>query len=302
MGRRLYPPVVHVMGRTMRSYVRDAVLGTVMVVTLAPWHAAMAQNKFSDRMVFVLVTSLVHTVMFIVAALPFVLCDQWGWLQQYKLPRKTSTSLLHWALAKEMVSNHIVTSPLAALIAYPMFRYFGMPNIVEAPDLDIVHLVRTFLIAHFLNDVGFYVTHRILHTKYFYSFHKKHHAFHATIAPAAEYSDFLESVFSNTLPTIAGCLFFGRHPLIFWVWLALRLHQTYEVHSGFAFLHTWADFFLLTHARDTIEHDHHHTVNKGNFGSLWLDYLGGTMDSFLTDGAYDAYLLASSSRLLRVIN
>ena len=30
-------------------------------------------------------------------------------------------------------------------------------------------------------------------------------------------------------------MFFGAHPLVFWVWVLYRLEQTYEGHSGFCF-------------------------------------------------------------------
>ena len=52
-------------------------------------------------------------------------------------------------------------------------------------------------------------------------------------------------------------VFCGFHVLTWWVWLAWRLFETYEGHSGYAF--PWL------HADVTVYHDFHHTMNKGNY-------------------------------------
>jgi sterol desaturase/sphingolipid hydroxylase (fatty acid hydroxylase superfamily) len=51
---------------------------------------------------------------------------------------------------------------------------------------------------------------------------------------------------------------------------ALRLQQTYEAHSGYCFAGTFLDRIGLAHSTDAAHHDYHHSVNRGNFGTIWM--------------------------------
>merc|ERR1711943_41191 len=113
-----------------------------------------------------------------------------------------------------------------------------------------------FAMSILLNDVAFYVAHRTIHHKRLYSWiHKQHHSYTGSVGFAAEYAHPIEQVFANQLPSVAGCLFFGAHPLIFFVWLGGRLQQTYEGHSGFCFHGTWLHTIGLTNADAAAYHD-----------------------------------------------
>lgn len=50
------------------------------------------------------------------------------------------------------------------------------------------------------------------------------------------------------------------------IWLFIRLKQTYEAHSGYAFKGTWYAATGLAHVDAACFHDYHHTINRGNFG------------------------------------
>jgi sterol desaturase/sphingolipid hydroxylase (fatty acid hydroxylase superfamily) len=71
---------------------------------------------------------------------------------------------------------------------------------------------------------------------------------------------------------------------------SLRLRQTYEAHSGYAFKDTILDKLWLSHADEAIHHDYHHTVNTGNFGTEYMDWLFGTEDGFMAGGGVQGYL------------
>lgn len=142
------------------------------------------------------------------------------------------------------------------------------------------------------NDFGFYFTHRLLHHSSVYKlWHKKHHEFKGTIGFAAEYAHPIEVVLSNQLPTLGGIFLVGTHPLCVFVWLAFRLQQTYEAHSGYCFRNTLLNDFPLyvLHAEAAAHHDHHHTVNLGNFGGF-TDYIFGTMDHWQSVGGEEGYI------------
>lgn len=71
---------------------------------------------------------------------------------------------------------------------------------------------------------------------------------------------------------------------------ALRLQQTYEAHSGYCFRNTIVDAVGLAHASDAAHHDYHHTVNTGNFGGEYMDWLFGTMDGYVGGGGMEGYV------------
>jgi sterol desaturase/sphingolipid hydroxylase (fatty acid hydroxylase superfamily) len=50
------------------------------------------------------------------------------------------------------------------------------------------------------------------------------------------------------------------------------------------------DRLWLNHCDEAIHHDYHHTVNTGNFGSEWMDWLFGTEDGFMAAGGVEGYL------------
>ena len=292
-----YPPFSHILKGEVREYGRDVLLGVPLVLALYPLTlrltAAAAARGVSERVFWAAATSVSHTLTFVLTALPFVLCDANGWLQRYKVPRLSHQRSLDDQMRKlwrEAVLGHVVTTPLFAYAAFPLAVRFGMPPVYEPLDFGFWECAGWFLLAHFFNDVVFYWSHRTLHARPIYRYvHKQHHAFVASIAPAAEFSHPVENLLSNVIPSIGGVFFFGRPGIALWVWLVLRLQQTYETHSGYSFADTWVDALWLTHADGAAEHDHHHAVNKGCFGAAWLDWACGTMDAFVACGGADGY-------------
>ena len=102
-----------------------------------------------------------------------------------------------------------------------------------------------------------YISHRILHTRYFYRFHKLHHAYKAPIALAALYAHPLEAMLGNTIAVMAPAYIAGIHAYS-WMWgVALGFISTQAKHSGFDI--------------DGTAHDMHHqfsTVEFGHFGVM----------------------------------
>ncbi|KAJ8608563.1 hypothetical protein CTAYLR_005963 [Chrysophaeum taylorii] len=278
-----YPPLRTIVLKSLKPYVRDCFFAFLILSVVKP----IDPGHLGERLCFTLGTGLVHSLALVVTALPLCVCDKFALLSQFKLPRKTSQlappSLLA-ALVGEVALSHFVMVPLSSYLMYPMVKAFGMPAFTDAP----VNIVRDVAIAHLCNDLGFYWAHRCLHSQLLYKhFHKKHHVFTGTIGPSAEFATVIEVIFSHMLPTFVGCVVVGSHVLVFWTWLFLRLKQTFEEHSGYAFANTWADTLLIAQPESAIEHDHHHAVNRGTFGALWLDYLCGTMDAFVAAGFYE---------------
>lgn len=247
----------------------------------------------SERMIFVILLNAVHSLCWILINGMFATCDAYGFLAQYKMDRTQKmepTRELYMKTVQAAAVGQLIVSPLISWFVYDVFKYFGMPALDSA--LPAFHVVwGHFIAAHLANEWGFYWSHRAFHHRSIYKYvHKQHHTYVGTVGVAAEYAHPLEGLLSNQLPTLGGCVFSGAHPIIYLVWLASRLQQTYEGHSGYCFKGSLLQQIGLTNSSAAAYHDHHHTGNRGNFGSEYLDYFCGTMDAWVQDGGEDGYL------------
>jgi len=154
-------------------------------------------------------------------------------------------------------------------------RYTSFFSDEHLPSFLTVFL--QFIFCRIALSTSFYWTHRILHMPWFYQrVHKQHHEYSGTIAFAAEYAHWFEQLFSNQIPTVLPVVLCGAHVTVFWLWLAWRLWETYEAHSGFAF-----PSFVL-HGEQAHYHDYHHTRNDGNYsGDILWDALMGTTGTWV---------------------
>lgn len=145
---------------------------------------------------------------------------------------------------------------------------------------EIIWQILFFIVVE---DIGFYWAHRLLHTKYFYGkIHKIHHDNKQVHGIAAEYAHPLEYVFANGIPSSLGPKLLGMrcHVVTFWLWVAVRIFETVDGHSGYDF--PWAPYRLLPMATNGRYHDYHHAENIGNYGSfmtIW-DTVFGTNTSY----------------------
>jgi len=295
--RPTYPPLTDIFVSTATSYVRTSLIGAIAVVLVYPTYIHVVNffmtRGFTEPVVFALFTAIVHSMFYIGRNLSFYLIRDY--LEDYKFVRKASQSPSHELVKRTLVEaaiGQIISSPIITYLVYFIFKWFGMPSL-DAPLPGFWQIAAGFAMSAFFNDFGFYWAHRAFHHPMLYGkFHKQHHSYIGTIGIAAEFASFPEQVFANQIPTIGGCLFFGCHgsPLIFWVWIAYRLWETYETHSGYCFYGCFLERLGLTNSRGAAYHDFHHTKNQGNFGSMLLDYLFGTMDSWVEMGGFQGYI------------
>ena len=123
-----------------------------------------------------------------------------------------------------------------------------------------------------------YWGHRLLHTPLMYRYvHKLHHRYSHSSAVAAECSHPVDFALVGGIPFIAGPLLVGRtHAFTVAMWVVVRVVESLDAHSGFDF--PWVPHRLWPWAAAAAEHDAHHSMNTGNYGSfltLW-DTLMGT--------------------------
>lgn len=272
------------------SLVRGPALATVACFALEPmWHAAAGASGLESRAFFTLATSAIHSLLYVIINGTFLICDEFNLLAQYKLARAASQKPARALIAKtilEQAASQAIINPLAVyFVMYPLSVYAGAaPVDARLPPAWAVFLslVSSLIVFH----LSFYGVHRVLHeVPWLYRVvHKQHHEYTGSESVAAEYSHPLESLAVGfgcvaLFPTLSGA-----HPLVFNVWLAWRLMETYEAHSGYCFSRSALGRLGLLHGHGAAHHDFHHTSNSGNFGFEVTDSLFGTMDAYAAAG------------------
>lgn len=132
-----------------------------------------------------------------------------------------------------------------------------------------------FVLSLLLHDAWFYWGHRILHTKYFYRFHKPHHM---TVTPTVWSNDAgssVDTLFAHSYYAVV--LFVLPMPAL--VFLAHRLFDQVSAAIG----HCGYEHFASPTARKpwpllcTLYHDQHHqyfVYNYANYFSFWDRWCG----------------------------
>lgn len=180
--------------------------------------------------------------------------------------------------------NQIVVGLPMALLSYNLYKYRGFPDVHELPTF---HWVLFELAIHIIvEEIGFYYSHRILHSRALYKYiHKKHHEWTAPIAVTAIYCHPIEHIFSNLLPPFLGVLVMGSHIATSWLWFSLAILSTLNAHSGYHL-----PFFPSPEA-----HDFHHLKFNQCYGVLGvLDRIHGTDTLFRSTRAYARHLMMLS--------
>lgn len=231
-----------------------------------------------EHAIFMAVAFAGHGIPYLIGTVFPLLCDLNGWFASSKITSErgmAEPALLKRALRDAAIS-HLLLNPFALYFAYYPFKAMGFH--ADAAYPSFVTIVLSLLFCAAVNETGFYWAHRLLHSKALYArFHKHHHEFKVTNGLAAEYATPVEHLLSNLIPTLAGPLLLGSHALVLGLWLALRMWESLEGHSGYVF--AWSPLNVLEISE---KHAFHHMANKGNFGSF-----GGFWDMVMhTDEAY----------------
>lgn len=243
---------------------------------------------------------VVHTSLYFGLNAAFLLCDHFGFLASYKLPRTPSQLPSLLLLQRTIIPQAVLQLTLLPLLTWyavlPLYERAGAAS-VESPLPSVLEVYASFLGCALTNQFGFYWAHRALHESpaLYRAIHKQHHQYVGSIGFAAEYAHPVEAVLANMLPTMGFCVAFGVHPLVFVLWFSWRLEETYEAHSGYCFSNTWLGRVGLLHGHHASHHDFHHSRNVGNYGSAFTDGLFGTMGAWL-DADGEAGLWALKDR------
>ncbi|XP_059622725.1 fatty acid hydroxylase domain-containing protein 2-like [Phlebotomus argentipes] len=209
-----------------------------------------------------------------------------AFLRKYKIQPGTNEPMNREKLTKllktVLFNQFVIGFPMAFLNWHVMKERVDM-NVVElfpSPARILLDLIVCLL----LNEIGFYYSHRLLHSRLLYKIiHKKHHEWTAPIAISAMYCNPIEHTFSNLVPPFLGLFVMRSHPATAWIWFSIAIMGTLNDHSDY-------HFPLLPSPE---AHDFHHLKFNNCYGVIGLlDWLHGTDKMFRASRAFDRHKIS----------
>ena len=217
------------------------------------------------QLAFALLVSALHTG---------TLLAVWGaasfMLRRNALPRfqvaagkAPDPELSRLARREVLFQGQLLFPVLCYFAVYPAWAHAGgrMVGWDSLPQLAL-HLLLFILIE----DTLFYWAHRLLHTRVlFRHIHARHHRFRHVRGFVAEYAHPLEDAV-NFVAFFLGPILLGSPFAIVAVWIVVRMFETVEAHSGYA--------FSGSASRHAFHHLHAQRGCYGSFFSPWDKLLG----------------------------
>ncbi|CAF3303877.1 unnamed protein product [Rotaria socialis] len=164
-------------------------------------------------------------------------------------------------------------------LIYPLLNLNGHVS-VRSPIPPLLTILWQIIACLLTEDFIFYWTHYLFHTRLLYKYiHKQHHIFKQPTGFVSVLAHPLESIFQNQLGVwLAPFLIKDKHIFTLCLWIAIRVYQTINAHSGYDLPYISPQYYFPWLLSGTLQHDYHHQHSKMNYGSLltiW-DRLMGT--------------------------
>ncbi len=164
------------------------------------------------------------------------------------------------AASNSLKNQLLYTLPLSEIVTF----YYPNETMGVVPSLFLLPL---FAVA---GDIYFYISHRPLHTKMLWAYHRTHHRGKVCVAKSLD-ADFPEHVVGNLGSFVAGilmCCYIGIVPHIYsiYLWAAIATMNTCISHSNGK---------APGDTGDHLRHHSHLNCNYG-FGFYLLDRVAGT--------------------------
>ncbi len=220
----------------------------------------------SERWLFGLMLWGTHELVFFTTWGVYTLLHRYGVAPRYRvMDGKAPPAETIGRAIRQISVTHVGFLGVITLVVYPAWRAMG--GELSAPWPSLPQMAWQLVACMLVQDTIFYWSHRTLHTKWlFKKVHRKHHDFRYVRGISAEYFHPAESIL-NVIALMVGPVVLAVHPLTFVLWQGIRVWESVEAHSGYAFTSLAS------------RHAYHHLYAArgclGSFFGIW-DRLMGT--------------------------
>jgi methylsterol monooxygenase len=164
-----------------------------------------------------------------------------------------------WKCFKHVTMGQLFIELPMMTAFHPVATSLGM-QFLQVPFPSWTKMIKATLFFLFMEDFYQYFAHRLLHYGIFYKkIHKIHHEHAAPFGLASQYAHPLETLILGVGFFIGPLLWVyvtkDLHVVTMAFWLAVRLLQVVDAHSGYDF--PWSLHHFLPFWSDAIFHDYH---------------------------------------------
>jgi sterol desaturase/sphingolipid hydroxylase (fatty acid hydroxylase superfamily) len=218
-----------------------------------------------EPLVFASIVSALHTATLLLVWGVASLLHARGALGRFRVAEgKAPDAGLARKAIREVLQGQLLFAVLCYFAVHPLWSSAGGRMAGFASVGQLAWQLLAFILVE---DTIFYWAHRTLHTRWlFRHVHARHHRFRHVRGYVAEFAHPLENAI-NFVAFFAGPVALGSPFAIVAVWIVVRMFETVEAHSGYA--------FTGSSSRHAFHHLHAQRGCYGSFFGPW-DRLMGT--------------------------
>jgi len=187
-----------------------------------------------ERWLFTAVVWGVHEVAFFATWAVFAMLFRYGIARRFQVAEgKAPPPELYRRAVIDVLFGHVLLLAITAFVLYPSWTWMGGRSGAPLPSVfEVLWQLAAFVL---IQDTIFYWSHRALHIpRLFKAIHVKHHLFRHVRGHSSEFAHPVEGV-ANLVAFMLPAIVLGSHLLTFGIWVAIRVVETVEAHSGYAF-------------------------------------------------------------------
>ncbi len=146
------------------------------------------------------------------------------------------------------------------------FLYYSSLLYTFGFEENVIDYIIKLSKAVLCEEIMFYYSHRLLHTRLFWKFHSLHHQLITSVAVGTMHSSIFENLLCNFIPVAVSTYLCDMSLELTLCWICMTTSSAVFSHCGFTFLKSLTEF-----------HSTHHLNKSSNFGVLGLlDFIHGT--------------------------
>ncbi|OLL24584.1 Methylsterol monooxygenase [Neolecta irregularis DAH-3] len=242
----------------------------------------MAYYKWMDNDVLAtgILSFVIHQLLYFGRALPWYIIDHLPYFNKWKIQDQKLPSAQDLRdCVTYVLFTHFTVEVAQIWLFHPLCEHFGLR--ISPPFPKWQEMLPQLAIFFIMEDTFHYFAHRLLHYGPFYKYiHKRHHRFSAPFGLAAEYAHPIEVIVLG-LGTVGSPILYtaitgNLHLVTVYAWIALRLFQAIDAHSGYDF--PWSLNKFIPFWSGAEHHDYHHQNSNNCYSTSfrWWDYICGT--------------------------